>query len=135
MVRRTVLAIGILCGASAAAALAFGSGISRVGHHLVVRGAWTGRGVTTVPASGMRAHGSVRAVAAPAETPQGEYCRFPPRRGSEATAVPTDAAVGGTVGSTPLVLQAQSRIPDALLPALCPGDTAGPPVAPILGKP
>ena len=138
MVRRTVLAIGILCGASAAAALAFASEISRVGSHLVDGVAWRGRGVTPVPASSTSAHGGGdgRLVAAPDETPRGEYCRFPPSRAAvTATVVPSDTFLRRSIGSTPLVLQGQSRIPDALPPALCPGDTVGTLPMPRLAKP
>ena len=134
MVRRTVLAIGILCGASAAAALAFASDISRAGSHLVERAIWRRRGLTEVPASGTGAHGGDRRlVAAPDET-RGEYCRFPPSGGA-VTAVPTHTLLGSAFGSTPLVTEGQSRIPDALPPALCAGDTAGTTLVPRLGKP
>jgi len=137
MVRRTVLAIGILCGASAAAALAFASEISRVGSHLVEGAVWRARGVTAVPASATSGHGGDRRpVAAPDETPRSEYCRFPPSRGAvTATVVPSDTFLRRSIGSTPLVLQGQSRIPDALSPALCPGDTAGTLPMPRLAKP
>ena len=138
MVRRTVLAIGILCGASAAAALAFASEISRVGSHLVEGAVWRGRGVTGVPASGRSGHegGDRRLVAAPDETPREEYCRFPPRRTSAAAPViPTDTLLSNPIGSTPLVLEGQSRIPNALAPALCAGDTVGTPPMPRLAKP
>jgi hypothetical protein len=118
MVRRTVLAIGIVCGASSAAALAFASEISRAGSHLVERAVWGGRGRTAVPVSGTSVHGDGRIAASPNETPRGEYCRFPPSRAATAVAaVRADTLRGSSIGSTPLVLEGQSRIPDAL-PAL-----------------
>jgi hypothetical protein len=135
MVRRTVLAIGIVCGASAAAAFTFASEISHAGSHLVERAVWRGRGVTAVPASGTSVHGDGRIAASPNETPRGEYCRFPPSRASvAAAAIRTDTLRGSSIGSTPLVLEGQSRIPDALPPELCTGDTVGTPRVPRLGK-
>jgi len=135
MVRRTGLVIGMLCGASAAAALAFASDISRAGSHLVERAIWRRRGFTAVPASGTGAHGGDRRlIGAPDETPRGKYCRFPPSGGA-VTAVPTDTLLGSSIGSTPLVTEGQSRIPDALPPALCAGDTAATSLVPRLGKP
>jgi hypothetical protein len=132
MVRRTVLAIVIVSGASAAAALAFASEISRAGGYLIERAVGAGRGFTPVTA-GVSADG--RVVGAPNETPRGQYCLFPPSRDSEAaTAVPTDSLRSTSIGSAPLVLEGQSRIPDTLPPELCTGDTVGTP-ARRLGKP
>jgi len=109
MVRRTVLAIGMLCGATGAAALAFRSGISRG-----------------------PAHSEVPIAASPEQIPRAEFCAFPPRGGSEAaTAVPANTLLGTSAGLPPLARGGQSRIPDALPPALCQGDTAGPPSAPL----
>jgi len=136
MVRRTILAIGIVCGTSVVAALAFASEISQAGSHLVERAIRRGRGFTAVPASGTSVHGDGRIATAPNETTPPEYCRFPPSRASEtAVAAPTEAPRGHAIGSTPLVLQGQSRIPDALPPELCTGDSVGTPPAPRLGKP
>jgi hypothetical protein len=133
MRRQTVLTIAILCGASAAAALAFVSKISRAGSHLVEGAASQGRGVTAAPASATTVHGDGRLVAAPDETPRAEYCRFPPTHASEAaTAVPNDTLLGNPSGSTPLVLDGQSRVSEALPPALCAGDTVK---SQRLGKP
>ena len=131
MVRRTVLAIGILCGASAVAALAFASEISRVVSHLAEGAVWRGRDATAVPSSGRSARGVDRGlVASPDETPREEFCRFPPRRTSVAAPVtPTDMRLSDSLGSTRLVLDGQSRIPNAALPpALCAGDTSGTPL-------
>ena len=136
MVRRTVLAIGIVCGASTAAALAFAPEISRAGSHLVERAVWRGRGATPVPASGTRVHRDGRIDASPNDTPRAAYCRFPPSRGSEgATAVPIETLLGNSMDSTPLAPPGQSRIPDAFPPELCTGDTVGTPRVPRLGKP
>jgi hypothetical protein len=131
MVRRTVAAIGILCGASAAAALAFASDISRARSNLVERAIWRRHGFTAVPASGTGAYGGDRRlVGAPGETPRGKYCRLPPSRTSIAAPLtPTDTPFSNSVVSTPLLLEGQSRIPNALPPALCAGDTVGTPPA------
>lgn len=136
MVRRTALTIGILCVASAAASLAFRSDIFRVGSQLVERAASTGRGVAGMPALGTGAHGDGRMVVAPDERARAEYCPFPPSRGQEAaTAIPADTLLGNSVGSTLLARGGQSRIPGALPPALCAGDTVGTPPIPRLAKP
>ena len=136
MVRRTVLAIGIVCGASAAAALAFASEISRAGSHLVERAIWRGRGFTAVPVLGTSVRRDGRLAASPNDTLRPEYCRFPQSRASiAAAAVPTDTLLGRAIGSAPLILQGQSRIPDALPPELCTGDTVGTPRVPRLAKP
>jgi len=135
MVRRTVLAIVVLCGALAGAVLAFASEISRAGSHLVERAVWRRRAFTAVTASATSVQGDGRLVTVP-EPPRGEYCRFPPSRGSEAaTAIPGDSVLGNSIGSTPLPLEGQSRIPAALPPALCAGDTVAVPPVPGLGKP
>src|SRR4030095_15514222 len=114
MVRRTILAIGIVCGASAAGALAFASEISRAGRHLVERATWLGRGFTPVPASPNGGHGpGARTPAEPGET-QGKFCSFSPSGAWEAASVaPTDTLLGAP-GSSPgrLVLEGQSTIPD-----------------------
>jgi hypothetical protein len=133
MVRRTVLAIAIVCGASAAAALAFASEISRAGKYLIERAVGEGRDFTPVTA-GVNVDG--RVVAAPNEPPRGEYCLFPPSRDSQAaTAVPTDTLRSTSIGSAPLVLEGQSRIPDTLPPAFCTGYTVGTPRVRARGKP
>ena len=136
MVRRTVLSIGILCGASAAAAIAFASEMSRVGSYLVDGAVRRGRAVTDEPALGRSTDGDGRLVAAPDEAPPSEYCPFPRGRGaSTATLVPADSLLGAPGGATRLALEGQSRIPDALPPALCAGDTTRTQLTPQLGKP
>jgi hypothetical protein len=133
MVRRSVLTIGLLCGASAAAALAFASELSRVGSR--VEGAVSREhGAAGVPSSGTSAHGDGRPVGAPDAIPRREYCRFPPGGGSEAaTTVPADTLLGNAIDSEPLALQGQSRVSQALPPALCSGDTVRLPLTSRLG--
>ena len=128
MVRRTVLTIGILCGASVAAVLAVASEMSRAGSHLVERTVGRGPGSSAKTASGASDRGDNRLAHAPDEGSRGEYCRFPESRGAEAaTAVPPDAR-GNSVDSMPLVTEGQSRVPDALPQAQCVGDTVGTPL-------
>src|SRR5689334_11448767 len=123
MVRRAVLTISLLCGASAAAALAFASELSHVGSR-VQSAVSRGPGAAAVRSSGSSAHGDGRPVGAPDATPRREYCRFPPGGGSEAaTTVPADTLLGNAIDSKPLALQGQSRVSQALPPALCSGDT------------
>ena len=136
MVRRTLLAIGIVCGASAAAAFAFASELSRAGSQLVEGMGGRGRGVSAVRASSTSLQGDLHPVPAPDESARGEYCRFRPSRPAvTATAVPTDTLLGNRSGSTSLIVQGQSRVPKALPPALCPGDTVGTPFMPRLARP
>jgi len=135
MVRRTVLAIGIVCGASAVGALAFASEISRAGRHLVEHATSLGRGFTPVPAPPSSVHGGN--FSAPNETPKGDFCAFPPAGGSGAGALASADTLLGASVSAPgrLVLEGQSTIPDSLPPALCRGDSpAKPPLLPPLGK-
>jgi hypothetical protein len=135
MVRRTILMVGIIVGASAAGALAFASEISRAGRHLVERATWLGRGFTPVPAPPSSVHGS--GLSLPNETPKGEHCAFPPAGGPSAGAFATaDTLLGASVNSPPrLVLEGQSTLPDSLPPALCTGGSpAVAPLLPPLGK-
>jgi hypothetical protein len=134
MVRRTILAIGIVCGASAAGALAFASEISRAGRDLVERATWLGRGFTPVPAPPISVHGGN--VSSPNETPKGEYCAFPPAGGGAEDLAPADTLLGAPVSSPArLVLEGQSTIPDSLPPALCTGvSPTKTPLLPPLGK-
>jgi len=134
MVHRTVVTIAILCGASAAAALAFG--ISRAGSHLTEHAIWRRGGFTTAPASGTSVHAGAHLAGAPDETPRGEYCRVPPSRVARpAAAVPSDTLLTSSIGSTRLGPEGQSRLTDALPPALCPGDTGGTFHGPRVAKP
>lgn len=135
MVRRTILAIGIVCGASAAGALAFASEISRAGRHLVEHATWLGRGFTPVPVPAGAVHET--GLSLPNETSRGEYCAFPPAGGSGARPLAAADTMPGASMSSParIVLDGQSTIPDSLPPALCTGESAAKtPLLPPLGK-
>ena len=120
MVRRAILAIAVVCGGTAAGALAFASDIAGFGSHFTERPALRMRGFTPVP------HASTGPLSSePNEVASGRFCRFRPADAEAVAGPPAAPSVGGTASSrAPLVLEGQSTIPDSLPPALCTGEPA-----------
>jgi hypothetical protein len=120
MIRRTVLVVAVITGATAAGGWAFGADLSRVTLGLAERAGWSPRGFTPVPHSEGRTDESL--LAAPNDSLAGKYCRFPQNGNVNAHVAPL-AGTGDAPLGVPLV-EGRSKAPQTLQPAICTGEPA-----------